>query len=304
MSATASALSGVSRKSGRIARALDEESHRRDARERRKVRGLARGRYGEGFERELVFAVEMQRGAACHERCQPWAGCQYNADERRRSWEVLEIIEHEEQPLLPDRADDCRVGRFPHPLAHIERLRDHVRHEGRIAHGGERDEDDAVRHLRAYVVRDSDREPGLAHAARAGDRQEAHRFAAEHRRRLPHRFRAPDERRDLGRQIRWRRQHRRERGRQGALLAGGREETVTFLVGERERVSEQADRFAVRALLDAALDVPDCPNAEGRPFRQFLLRQARRNPVAQQQIADRRGMQRARCVTILARLPG
>ncbi len=207
---------------------------------------------------------------------------------------VLEIVEDEEEPLLPNCAEDRRVERFFRPLAHIERLRDRVRHEGRIAHGSERDEEDAVRHLRAQFVRDRNREPCLSHTARAGNCQETHRCAADHRGRRPHHVRTPNKRRNLSGQVRRRRQHRRECGHCATLRACKSEETVTFIIGKIERVGEQAKRFAVGALLRPAFDIPDGPDAEGRPLRQFLLRQPRRDSVSPQQITDRLRMQGAR----------
>jgi len=69
---------------------------------------------------------------------------------------------------------------------------------------------------------------------------------------------------------------------------------VTFIIGKIEGIGKQAKRFAVGALLNPAFDIPDRPDAERRPLGQFLLRQARRDAVPQQEITDGLGMQGAR----------
>lgn len=80
------------------------------------------------------------------------------------------------------------------PLAQAERLGDRRRDECRIAHRGERDEDDAIRERRFRGGGRGQGEAGLADAPRTGEGQQARSWAHEGLDEVGHRLVAADQR--------------------------------------------------------------------------------------------------------------
>ena len=111
ISATASAFSSVSAKSGRgVAGALDEERDRLGRRERRDAVGL--------------LAAEPQGRAAGREQLQAGRLGQQARERRRRGEHLLEVVEHEQQLLVAQVLAQRLERALARLLAQAERLRD------------------------------------------------------------------------------------------------------------------------------------------------------------------------------------
>ena len=72
-----------------------------------------------------------------------------------------------------------RAERLIGGLGDAQRLGDHHRHQGRIADRRQLDEIDAIFELVEHINRNLKAQARFAHAARAGQRQQAHRGAAQ-----------------------------------------------------------------------------------------------------------------------------
>ena len=132
-----------------------------------------RGRVGQRGDREVVLAGEAQDNAAGDQRREAGARGQQGGEGGAGGHDVLEVVEDQQRPALP------QVGGQPlgqGPTAHLaqpQRLRDRGQDKAGLAQGVEGHEPDAVREVRGDLRGDVQGEPGLADAAWAGQRQQA-----------------------------------------------------------------------------------------------------------------------------------
>jgi hypothetical protein len=151
-------------------RALGEQTHGFGQLERRHgVRALAR---------------EVERRAARDQQLQPRGARAEPRDGGRRGEHLLEVVEDEQQLLVAQVAVERLEDRLPRLLAQADRPRDRRRDQLPVAHGRERDEEDAVRELLDDVGSELQREPRLPGAARARERQRPQAVRQQRRRLL------------------------------------------------------------------------------------------------------------------------
>ena len=123
----------------------------------------------------------------------PGASASRVAERRRRGQHLLEVVEHEQELLVAQVLDQRLERALARLLAQAERLRDRRHDELRLADRRELDEGRAVREPLAHAGGELEREPGLAGAAGADQRQQAHVVAREQLAGLGELALAPDE---------------------------------------------------------------------------------------------------------------
>ena len=141
----------------------------------------------------------MEDGAARHDRLDVRGGAQQVGDDRGRGDDLLEVVEDEQEALVAQPVGERFLDRATAALGDAERTRDARCDEHRIADRLERHEEDAVREVVRRPRRELERQPRLAGPARPGQRQQPGP-RQQPGRRLELRV-APDERRQLGRQV-------------------------------------------------------------------------------------------------------
>jgi hypothetical protein len=155
-----------------------ELRHRPIRSELRPDRGRALGEQrdgslaGEPAERKLALAPEPERDPARRQDLQARCRGEQPRDERRRAEHLLEVVEDEEHGATNQEALERRLERA-RALLHSDRVRDRGQREGGLGDGRELDEDDAVGEVECRPAGHLERKPGLARAARAGDRHAA-----------------------------------------------------------------------------------------------------------------------------------
>jgi hypothetical protein len=85
---------------------------------------------------------------------------------------VLAVVDDQERFSVPEELDESLVGRHFRVLGDLERTTRRVRDEAGLAQRSELDEPGAVLELPKQLGRHLQRQPGLAHAADAGQRDE------------------------------------------------------------------------------------------------------------------------------------
>jgi hypothetical protein len=120
-----------------------------------------------------VLAGNAQDGSARDEGCEGRAGGQEVDDQRPRVEDVLEVVQDQQHPTLPQRLADAPLDRPPAGLPDVERSGDGRTDQGRIADRGEGHEPDAVGEGIGHFLGDAERESGLADAAGTGEGQQA-----------------------------------------------------------------------------------------------------------------------------------
>ena len=180
--------------------ALDEEPHRGKRDRLLAITRLAGVRDRHRRHRVDGFARNPHRFAARREDGHPWRVAQQPLRQPRAGLEhVLAVVEDQQHgpvaQVRDERVDDRQAALLPD----AERRRDRLRHEARIRDRRELDEPRAVGEAVEHVGRELERQPRLADAPGAEQRQQARPLE-----RLP-RFvelvLAPDERRRLNRQV-------------------------------------------------------------------------------------------------------
>lgn len=103
---------------------------------------------------------------------QTGAGDEELADARRRGQEMLDVVENQQETLAPQpRAE--RIGQGPIPaLLHVEAMRNRGQDKGRILDRSKRRERRRATARAGRIRRRRLDEPGLAHAARTGQRDQ------------------------------------------------------------------------------------------------------------------------------------
>jgi hypothetical protein len=77
---------------------------------------------------------------------------------------VFEVVEDQEKALAGEMRHERVAQGLVVPFSDSESLRDCGSHQGRISHWRERSEDHAIGKRRRYLLRDGEREAGLAGA--------------------------------------------------------------------------------------------------------------------------------------------
>ena len=157
------------------------------------------GRGREARHRVLLFARHPQRDAGRDQAREIRAAPEEVRDDRARGHDLLEVVQDQQHPLLPDVVGKRVHGRAVAAVRHAEHPRDRGGHQGRVADRFERHEPDPVRELVGRGRRDLQREPGLAGAARPGQAQQP--GPGQQRHGLAELLVAADEGRELGRQV-------------------------------------------------------------------------------------------------------
>ena len=203
ISATAGAFAFVTAKSALTARARSMKSATASYCESDAIVGQVR-RVGqvERRHRVLVLAREVDGDPARDEQLQLRRGREQVGRRGRRLDEVLEVVEDEQEPLLGEEALEALGDGSGAGLAEPERLRDRGQDERGVGDRRERDEEDALREVLDQLGGGLEREPGLARAARAGERQQAHVVPPKPLGDRGHLALAADQRRGLDGQVR------------------------------------------------------------------------------------------------------
>ena len=217
ISATCVPFSAVSAEVGPDGhRSLDEQAHRLRLQERFRPSVDTRRGQRQRRDRELLLAGDPQRGPARHDDRQLWRRPQQVGDDRGARDDLLEVVEHQQRGAVLEvvlHAIDGRPLRGEQPDGRGDRRR----HEVRIGHRRERHEPRAVGVPVDAVARERQRQPRLARAAGAGERQQPRPVQQRHR---AVDLGPPDERRQLGRQVVGREIERLERGKRGLQTVG------------------------------------------------------------------------------------
>ncbi len=221
-------------------RPIHEQLHRIRARQRFDARRARRERKRQ--HRIRLLARDAQRFPAGRDDGELRRGTEQRVGEvRAGAHHVLAVVEDEQEPArLHVRAQRLRQ-RLAGLLAHAEGLGGHVGHEQGIADRGEVEEPDAVGIRVERVGCDLQRQPRLAEAAHAQQREEPR--LAEQRGGLGKLPLASDERRELFGQVVGR---RFERAQCGEILPELRMDELADLLGRRQVLQPHAAELAQR----------------------------------------------------------
>jgi hypothetical protein len=140
-----------------------------------------------------VLAGDAQRNAAGDEDLQPWAGGKEGGKARRGRDDLLDIVEHEQRLIRPQRRRKPLGKGRSAAVRHAHRLGDGREHEAGIAQACKRDNHHHRKGV-AEVRGDLEGEPRFAHAAGSGQGHERHVVAQEERANL-HDFALPPDQR-------------------------------------------------------------------------------------------------------------
>src|SRR6476660_2924261 len=141
-----------------------------------------------------LLARKSQQLSARHEELKVPTGGEQPSELVRCIDQVLEVVEHEQEPAVADAVDKA-ISRF-------ERLSGYLEHELRVAQRSKRGPEDAVGILVGRFRRRLEREPRLAGSGRAGQRHQARDPASEQGRHLAELSMAPQEARRGNREVR------------------------------------------------------------------------------------------------------
>ena len=156
----------------RLLGSLEQERDRRHAGQGVEVARSALGQ-AEGPDRDDLLAAHAKRRLAGHEDAAQWRRGRQLGHLRRGVEHVLEVVEDQQHPPLPHefpQADRRRDAL----LRHAQRAGDRRRHPGRIGDPLEPHEEHPVREVLEHRVARGERQPRLAGAARAGEREQAY----------------------------------------------------------------------------------------------------------------------------------
>jgi hypothetical protein len=132
--------------------------------------------FGQGVDRVLPLAVEVERRSAGDQNAEPRTARDQPADLLGGGEQVLEVVQQEQQPPAADDRAQLQLR--------TQRLRHLRKHKRRIAYGRERYPVDAVRVVPGKLPRRLQRQPRFATAAGAGQRDEPNIVPAQETRDL------------------------------------------------------------------------------------------------------------------------
>ena len=223
-----------------------------------------------------VFTADVQHDPAGHEHLQPRTLGQQARDEGARGRHLLEVVEHEQQILLPQVRPQDVEERLLGGLPHRQRPRHRGGHRLAVGHRGQPHEVCAVGKVADQLLRHSQRQAGLADAPWSGQAEQANLGAQEHLHDGAHLPLAAHERGELhgkvvaprGDGTGWRH-----------LSAGDRLEGLPLLAGEPQCPGEQPNGGVAGHPVDAPLEVADRAHAQAGPLRQLLLAKTGAHPI-------------------------
>ena len=160
------------------------------------------GRQLQGVDRVLPPGPDPQRDPAGDQHDHGRAGFQQGQQVVPRAQHVLEVVQQEQDPPVPQRGLQQAGQRGRVPLVHAELPGDRVQDVARVAQRRQVDERHAVPEVRGHPPGDLDGQPGLAHAARAGEHQQLGAAPAQQPDHGRGRAGPPDQRRQRPRQHR------------------------------------------------------------------------------------------------------
>ena len=168
--ATAAAFCGGHRETGLDrGRALGEQPHRLRLRDRRQV-GAGAG-HRQRRHRHQPLPLDPQALAAGRQDHQPLTRPRKVPGQRRRPVEqMLAVIEHQQQLLAAQELHQRLAGALAGPGGHREHRRDRIIHPGRVADRRQLTQPRAITEPRRHLRGGLQRQPGLAHPARPGQR--------------------------------------------------------------------------------------------------------------------------------------
>ena len=121
-----------------------------------------------------MFTLQTEYYPAGHEHLEPATG----GEEVRQRWscleQPLEVVQHEEQPPLPQVPPQRLVYALPRAMPDPKRLGDSRWDQGRVANRGQRDEAYPVLELGRDSICYLEAKSGLADPAWTRERQQAH----------------------------------------------------------------------------------------------------------------------------------
>jgi hypothetical protein len=273
---------------GNTARALHEERDGRVLQRllgRRHVVGIRQRERGHN---ELLLGAQAQAAAAGHQQREGGAG----GEQVRQCWRggghLLEVVEHEQQALLPQARLQDRAQRPLAGVAYPQRLGERCEDEGGIVDGGEADEDDAIGERIGHPCRHLQRQARLADARGATEREQPHVGPPQQvtdRRLLV--LAAEQRRRGEGRQARRTPFLPRWWGLPARRACGGVEGGARLRCG-REGVGEQGEGVLMRRARHAQLQIADGAHPQPGARRQLLLCQPSHPAVTPQERGEDR----------------
>ena len=184
---------------------------------------------------------------------------------------LLEIVEQQQEPFIPQEVAHLLGWRLIPLLAESQGLRYRLRHQGRLTDSRQFDPGHVAREIRAKLAGDLQRQPRLAHANRPGQGQQAPGqrgiLPAQNVERLAQLLLAAQERGRRQRQDLW---------GIGCASAGGRAGRAAANSAARagrqlQSLRQQIERVVTRRAAAAPLQVADRAGAEAGPFGQRLL---------------------------------
>jgi hypothetical protein len=92
---------------------------------------------------------------------------------RRGSQQMLQVVQHQQDRLLPEECRQRREGVLAGKLAHAYDARDRRQSQAGIGQRREIDEPDPIGIALRHLLGDGDGQPGLAHPTRSGQGQQA-----------------------------------------------------------------------------------------------------------------------------------
>ncbi|HET6551613.1 MAG TPA: hypothetical protein VFG79_24305 [Solirubrobacter sp.] len=160
-------------------RALEEQHDGVNRRQRLRV--LPQTRLGQRERSDRIDLLGMQREwlATRGQQLERRTDLEQPAEQRRSGQDVLAVVHHEQQLLGRHEAPERHFRRLAVEQDRAQRLDDRRGNIVGPPHGRERNEASSVGEVRLERARDLQREPGLADAARTGEREQPERICAQ-----------------------------------------------------------------------------------------------------------------------------
>ena len=131
-------------------------------------------RQGERRDRVHLLCPHVERLPAGREHRQPGALAEQAGDHAGRFGDLLEVVEHEQRSPVPEPVDELVLQRALDDLAEPGRARDRHQDGVRVPAAGQVDEGHAIGEAGREIPGHPDRQRGLAGAAGADQREQAH----------------------------------------------------------------------------------------------------------------------------------
>jgi hypothetical protein len=238
-----------------------------------------------GDDRKLALARKAQADPAGDEHRHRGARAEDAGHDRRGLDNLLEVVQQEEQRLVPQHALQALCERLVARLVDAKGGQDGGRHEDRVVDRREWDERDAIDEGITRGEGGAQGKTGLADPAGAGQGEEGHVVAVQQLTDGSQLPLPPDQGRAREREVRPLAVTRRRAANRTPRLL---HERGTLAAVQPQRRGEHGEGFAVGMRAGAALQVADAAAAQARLLGEGFLAQLRRQPVAAQQAAESR----------------